>query len=205
MSSIEAPNADAALLATRADLDRLSQLLADAFHNDALTRWITPDEARRAVILPEFFRIFLEMSLDYNAVYTNAGRDAALLFLPPGAWEEVERRGVELSQRFAEILGDEVEMMATITGLQAVHHPHGNPHYYVSFAGVDPANQRHGVMGVLLGALVARADADGFPMYTEASSAGGTVAARRAGFVEIGVKIEIPNGPTLRPMWREPR
>jgi hypothetical protein len=86
-----------------------------------------------------------------------------------------------------------------------VHHPHTVSHYYVSFAGLDPENQRHGAMSVLIDALMARADGDGMPAYTEASSAGGTFAALRNGFVEIGVKIEIPNGPTLRPMWREPR
>ncbi|MBP2324348.1 ribosomal protein S18 acetylase RimI-like enzyme [Kibdelosporangium banguiense] len=208
MSPIEAADrqdADEAILATRADTEILAGMLAEAFHNDALTRWITPDENRRRNQLPDFFRVFLEISLRYDAVYTNASKDAALLFLPPGGWEETEKRGVELSQRFAEILGDDVEAMATISGLQAVHHPTGRLHYYVSFAGVDPNNQRRGAMSTLLQALIDRADAEGFACYTEASSAGGTFAARRAGFVEIGHKIEIPDGPTLRPMWREPR
>ncbi|MEV4315387.1 hypothetical protein [Actinocrispum sp. NPDC049592] len=204
MSPIEA-HADTAVLATPADVDALAHMLAQAFQNDALTKWITPDEQRRERILPDFFRVFLEISLGYDAVYTNAQRDAALLFLPPGAWHEVERRGVELSQRFAAILGDEVEKMATISGLQAVHHPMGRAHYYVSFAGVDPQHQRHGAMSVLVDALLGRADAEEMACYTEASSAGGTWAALRNGFVEVGVRIDIPGGPTLRPMWREPR
>jgi GNAT superfamily N-acetyltransferase len=204
LSPIEA-HADTAVLARPADIDTLAEMLAKAFHNDALTRWITPDDDRRAQILPEFFRVFLEISVGYEAVYTNSRLDAALLFLPPGAWHEVEGRGVELSQRFAAILGDEVEMMATISGLQALHHPMGRAHYYVSFAGVDPDHQRHGAMSVLVDALLARADAEQMACYTEASSAGGTWAALRNGFVEVGVKIAIPGGPTLRPMWREPR
>jgi hypothetical protein len=209
LSPIEAPadrqDADEAILATRADTDILATMLAEAFHNDALTRWITPDEDRRRAQLPHFFRLFLEISLHYDAVYTNASRDAALLFLPPGGWEETEKRGVELSQRFAEILGDDVEAMATISGLQAIHHQTGRAHYYVSFGGVSPRNQRRGAMTTLLQALMDRADAEGYGTYTEASSAGGAFAARRAGFSEIGMKIAIPNGPTLRPMWREPR
>jgi GNAT superfamily N-acetyltransferase len=205
VSPIEA-HADTAVLATAADLDVLAELLAKAFHKDALTKWITPDDDRRAAVLPGFFRLYLEISLQYDGVYTNARRDAALLFLPPGAWHEVERGGVALAQRFAEILGEqEMEMMATISGLQAVHHPMGRPHYYVSFAGVDPENQRHGAMAVLADTLIARADAEGVAMYTEASSAGGTWAALRLGFQEVGVTIAIPGGPTLRPMWREPR
>ncbi|MET0233768.1 MAG: GNAT family N-acetyltransferase [Kibdelosporangium sp.] len=209
MSPIEAPAdrqlADEAILATRADTDVLAQMLADAFHNDALTRWITPDEERRRRILPDFFRIHLDISLRYDSVYTNAGRDAALLFLPPGAWEETEQRGVELAQQFAAVLGEDVDAMATISGLQTMQHPTGRPHFYVSFAGVDPSHQRHGAMSTLVDALLKRADAENFAAYAEASSAGGTVAARRSGFVECGQKIEIPGGPTLRPMWREPR
>lgn len=208
MSPIEAADrqdADEAILATRADRDLLAGMLADAFHNDALTRWITPDEDRRRAQLPDFFGVFLDISLRYDAVYTNTGKDAALLFLPPGGWEETEKRGVELAQRFAEILGDDVEAMATISGLQAVHHPTGRAHYYLSFAGVDPHNQRRGAMSVLLKALMDRVDAEGFAAYTEASSAGGAFAARRAGFNEVGQKIAIPDGPTLRPMWREPQ
>jgi GNAT superfamily N-acetyltransferase len=205
LSPIEA-HADTAVLARPADIDTLAEMLAKAFHKDALTRYITPDDERRARILPDFFRVFLEISVGYEAVYTNARRDAALLFLPPGAWHEVEGRGVELSQRFTAILGEEeVDTMATISGLQAVHHPMGRPHYYVSFAGVDPDRQRHGAMAVLVDALLARADAEQTACYTEASSAGGTWAALRNGFVEVGVKIEIPGGPTLRPMWREPQ
>jgi GNAT superfamily N-acetyltransferase len=204
VSPIEA-HAETAVLATSADLDVLADLLARAFHKDALTTWITPDDDRRAEILPGFFRIFLEISLEYDGIYTNRRRDAVLLFLPPGAWHEVENRGVALSQRFAAILGDEVEMMAMISGLQAVHHPMGRPHYYISFGAVDPDRQRHGAMTALGDALLARADAEGMAMYTETSSAGGTLAALRMGFQEVGVRIEIPNGPTLRPMWREPR
>jgi ribosomal protein S18 acetylase RimI-like enzyme len=193
------------VVATYADLDTLADMLARAFQNDALTRWITPDPERRAGLLPGFFRIFLDISLRYDSVYTNPARDAALLFLPPGAWEETDKRGVELSQQFADVLGEDVDAMATISGLQAVHHPTGRPHYYVSFAGVDPLNQRRGVMSVLLDALLRRADAEGVAAFTEASSAGGGIAARRAGFIEVGYKIAIPDGPTLRPMWREPR
>jgi hypothetical protein len=205
LSSIEAPNADSALPATRADTETLANMLAAAFQNDALAQWIIPDDDRRAKILPEFFRVSIETSLEYNAVYTNSSRDAALLFLPPGAWEEVELRGVELSQRLAEILGDDVERFATINGLQTIHHPTGRTHYYITYAGVDPANQRHGAMAALLNSLVARADADGVPMYTEASSSGGLLAAQRAGFVKVGQTLVIPDGPTLQPMWREPR
>lgn len=194
-----------AQLATAADTEVLAKMLADAFHEDAMTRWITPDEARRATILPAFFREFLDISLRYNSVYTNSARDAALLFLPPGAWEETETRGEELAARFTEILGPDAERMATISGLQTIHHPTGRPHYYLSFAGVSPSSQRHGAMSVLYDTLMARIDADRAAAYAEASSSGGLAVSRRYGFLPVGTTIEIPDGPTLQPMWREPQ
>ena len=182
----------------------LAKMLAEAFQDDALTRWITPDDDRRATVLPAFFREHLDISLRYLGVYTNADRDAALLFLPPGAWEETETRAEELARAFTEILGPDAEAMATISGLQTIHHPTGRPHYYVAFAGVSPSNQRTGAMTALFDALIARADAERVAVYLEASSSGGAAVAERYGFHPVSTTIEIPDGPALRPMWREP-
>jgi ribosomal protein S18 acetylase RimI-like enzyme len=193
-----------AILATRADTEMLAKMLAEAFQDDALTRWITPDDDRRATVLPAFFREHLDISLRYLGVYTNADRDAALLFLPPGAWEETETRAEELARAFTEILGPDAEAMATISGLQTIHHPTGRPHYYVAFAGVSPSNQRTGAMTALFDALIARADAERVAVYLEASSSGGAAVAERYGFHPVSTTIEIPDGPALRPMWREP-
>ncbi|MBE1464188.1 hypothetical protein [Kibdelosporangium phytohabitans] len=194
-----------AILASSADAEILAKMLADAFHGDPLTRWITPDDDRRATVLPAFFREHLDISLRYLGVYTNADRDAALLFLPPGAWEETETRAAELARRFTEILGPDAEAMATISGLQTIHHPTGRPHYYVAFAGVSPSNQRHGTMSALFDNLIARIDSERVAAYLETSSAGGSAVARRYGFLPVGTAIEIPDGPTLQPMWREPQ
>nr|WP_042186396.1 GNAT family N-acetyltransferase [Kibdelosporangium sp. MJ126-NF4]CEL17248.1 GCN5-related N-acetyltransferase [Kibdelosporangium sp. MJ126-NF4]CTQ91522.1 GCN5-related N-acetyltransferase [Kibdelosporangium sp. MJ126-NF4] len=194
-----------AILASSADTEILAKMLAEAFQEDALTRWITPDDDRRATILPAFFREHLDISLRYLGVHTNADRDAALLFLPPGAWEETETRAEELATRFTDILGREAEAMATISGLQTVHHPTGRPHYYLAFAGVSPSNQRNGTMTALFENLIARIDSERVAAYLEASSAGGLAMAQRYGFLPVGTAIEIPDGPTLRPMWREPQ
>ncbi|MCE7001493.1 hypothetical protein LWC34_01350 [Kibdelosporangium philippinense] len=194
-----------AQLATAADTEVLAKMLADAFHEDAMTRWITPEEDRRATVLPAFFREFLDISLPYNGVYTNSTLDAALLFLPPGAWEETETRHLELAGRFTEILGQDAERMATISGLQTIHHPTGRQHYYLSFAGVSPSAQRTGTMSALFDTLIARIDADRVAAYTEASSQGGLALSRRYGFLPVGTTISIPGGPSLQPMWREPQ
>ena len=193
-------------LATRSDTDKLATLLADAFQDDPLAVWAFPDEGRRSWLLPDFFRVFLDLSLEHNGVYTTADRDAVLLFLPPAGWAAMQAQEQELEWRFAEIVGDYVDRLLDIVRLQAEHHPAGRPHYYVSFAGVSGQAQRRGAMSTLLRRLVAKADNEGLGIYTEASSAGGEATFRRSGGIQIAEDIVLPDGgPTLRPMWREPR
>ncbi|MEV3993968.1 GNAT family N-acetyltransferase [Streptomyces sp. NPDC049837] len=199
MSSLPVPASDA-------DADELAALLAGAFLDDPLTRWITPDARRRARVLPGFFRVFLDLSYAYGGVLTDEDRDAVLLFLPPGGWEGAEARGAELQGRFGAVLGDDAGALATIGALQAARHPAGRPHYYVSFGAVRPSARRRGLMATLLEHVVARADAAGCGTYAEASSPGGEASCRRLGFERLGEDIVLPaGGPSLRPMWREAR
>ncbi|MFG2877417.1 hypothetical protein ACGFYU_20895 [Streptomyces sp. NPDC048337] len=183
-------------------ITHLSSLLATAFHEDALTRWMIPDEKLRAELLPGFFRVFVELSAAHGGVLSTPDGDAVLLFLPPGA----EPDGAALDAAFAAALGEYADALRTIAGLQEERHPHGPPHYYVSFGAVRPGRQQGGLISGLLGELLARADAEGVGMYAEASSPGGEAASRRAGFELLGEDIVLPgDGPTLRPMWRNPR
>ncbi|MFD8967616.1 GNAT family N-acetyltransferase [Streptomyces sp. NPDC059568] len=190
----------------RPDTDELAALLAAAFHDDPLTRWIIPDDRTRAELLPGLFRIFVDVSHDYDGVALSPCGDAVMLFLPPGASKEVDARGDELEQRFADALGEYAGALGTIVGLQAERHPAGPPHYYASFGAVRPARQRNGLLSVLLQELIDRADREGHPAYAEASSPGGEALCLRQGFVPLGGDITLPNGgPSLRPLWRDPR
>ncbi|WP_442816675.1 pyridoxal phosphate-dependent decarboxylase family protein [Streptomyces sp. NBC_01304] len=192
--------------ASPADAEELVALLAAAFFDDPLTRWITPDDRRRAEVLPGFFRVFLDLSLEHDGVLTTPDRSAVLLFLPPGAWEQVEARGDELERRFREVLGDEAQALATITALQAQRHPVDRPHYYASFGAVRADVRKSGLMSELIGEMVARADVAGCGTYAEASSPGGAASCLRFGFEYAGDDIVLPDdGPRLRPLWREPQ
>lgn len=192
--------------ASRADSDGLAALLADAFFDDPLTRWITPDDGRRAAVLPGFFRVFLDMSFAFDAVRTTAGRDAVLTFLPPGGWEEVERHHDAYGRRFAHVLGEDAARLSVITALQAARHPVGRAHYYLAFGAVSPRARGAGVLASLVGEVTSAADAQGVGVYGEASSPGGRAACLRHGFAPFGAAVVLPDGgPSLEPLWRDPR
>ncbi|MFB7273750.1 GNAT family N-acetyltransferase [Streptomyces sp. NPDC056244] len=206
MSTIESPPRGVPHRPARPDTDDLAALLAAAFHDDPLTRWIIPDGRRRAELLPGLFRIFVEVSHDYDGVAVSPCGDAVMLFLPPGASKEVDERGEELERRFAEALGEYAEPLGTIVRLQAERHPAGPDHYYASFGAVRPSRQRNGLLSALLQELIDRADREGRPAYAEASSPGGETLCLRQDFVRLGDDIVLPDGgPSLRPMWRDPR
>lgn len=180
----------------------LSGLLAASFQEDALTRWMIPDDRLRAALLPGFFRVFLDLSAAHDAVLTSPDGDAVLLFLPPGAAPDE----AALDAAFAAVLGGHTDALRTIAALQAERHPQDRPHYYASFGAVRPGRQQSGLMSGLLGQVAARADAEGVGSYLEASSPGGEAVSRRLGFERLGAELALPGGgPVLRPMWRDPR
>ncbi|MGZ2359990.1 hypothetical protein LRE75_25430 [Streptomyces sp. 372A] len=192
--------------ARRAEAGALAALLADAFHDDPLTRWITPDPECRARVLPALFRVFLDMSFAYDAVTCTPGLEAVLLWTPPDAQAEPEARGEEFAGRFEDVLGvREAASLALVAELQASRHP-ARPHYYAAFGAVRGGARGRGLLGALVAEVLREADAAGCGAYAEASSAGGEASARGQGFVRLGEDIVLPDGgPRLRPMWREPR
>jgi len=192
--------------ASRAETDVLAALLADAFFDDPLTRWITPDDTRRAQLLPGFFKVMLSMSFAFDAVRTTAALDAVLTFLPPGGFEETERQGERYARQFEQVLGEDAARLAAIGAAQAERHPVDRPHYYLAFGAVCGPARGAGVMAALVGEMTALADEQGVGTYAEASSPGGEKSCLRHGFTPFGDPIALPGkGPSLRPLWRDPR
>ncbi|MFE0702178.1 GNAT family N-acetyltransferase [Streptomyces sp. NPDC058872] len=186
----------------RSEAARLASLLATTFHQDALTRWMITDEQRRAELLPDFFRVLVELHAHHDGVLTSPQGDAVFLYLPPHAQPD----DTAVSQALAATLGPHAPALKTITALQATHHPTTPPHYYLAFGAVRAGRQQTGLGKQLLTHILHRADHEGVGAYAEASSPGGQALLQTTGFTPLGADIVLPdNGPTLRPMWRDPR
>jgi len=69
------------------DARPLAAVLARAFLDDPLMRFILPDEGARRRRLPRLFRISLGLQyLPTGEVYTTSDRAGASLWSPPGRW-----------------------------------------------------------------------------------------------------------------------
>ena len=82
-------------------------------------------------------------------------------------------------------------------------HPR-EPHWYLSVLGTDPTQQGKGVGGALLEPVLDRCDSQGLGAYLESSKEANIPFYQRFGFAVTG-QIDLPEGPPVWPMWRDPR
>ncbi|GAB2950580.1 GNAT family N-acetyltransferase [Micromonospora polyrhachis] len=191
--------------ATGAELDQLTTVLATAFLADPVSGWIFPDADERALRHPAFFRPFVELAMVEGLVHTTTDLAGVALWLPvdvtvPAAPDE------QLTKHYETVIGvPATGRFRILDELMATHHPHHVDHQYLPFIAVRPDRQRHGVGATLLRHRFEQLDEAGQPAYLEASTARNAALYERLGFTRLPVTLDLPDGPTLYPMWRAPR
>lgn len=181
--------------AVAGELDSLSALCADAFHDDPLTRWTHPDAAMRPPILRMMFAAALSHALTTGDVLVATGSDDAVV--GASIWLTEASSG--------DIPGDDplAHRMRAIQAATDAARPH-SPHVYLPSMAVDSRLRGHGIGAALMADGAGRAAARGLPVYLEASSEDNRRFYARHGFADRGGPVRItPDGPTIWPMWRE--
>jgi hypothetical protein len=188
-------------VATWADAEPLSQTLARAFADDPMMCHLLPPAARHK--MPRLFKILFKLGLPHGACYVTDGFEAATLWRPPGGWHMHMMDYIRNAPELLGVFGTNVlKVMSTMDRVEKVHPD--KSHWYLQVIGTDPAKQGKGFGGVIMRDQLARADAARKPCYLESSKDTNIPIYQSFGFVITG-EIKIPNGPTLWPMWREPR
>jgi GNAT superfamily N-acetyltransferase len=192
----------AVIRAGERDLDVLSQVITDAFHDLAVSQWLIPDAEARRAIFPGYFQILLQHALDAGLVYTTEQRTAAALWLPatgpaspPGGY----------ARQLAEATGPYLNRFLAFDEELARHHPAGLQHHHLAILAVRPDRQGQGIGTRLLDAHRAILDAKGIVAYLEASDLGTRRVYLVHGYTDHGQPIQLPGGPVMHPMMREPR
>ena len=83
------------------------------------------------------------------------------------------------------------------------HHP-TEPHWYLQMLGTEPQWQGKGIASALLAPVLDRCDRSGQRVYLEASKEQNISFYARHGFT-VTEQMQVPKGPTMWVMWREPR
>ncbi|MFF3763213.1 GNAT family N-acetyltransferase [Streptomyces sp. NPDC001922] len=215
--------------------DAIARLLGEAFMDDPVSGWVFPDEAHRRVAHPRFFGVMLDAALRDGWVDVSEDVSAAALWLPvpgegadgagsaadtpdAGAHDGGDGDGAvggaggddgdEPADEMAELLAAADpgnERAVTVARLTGEAHPTGTAHYYLPAIVAAPGRQSAGLGGALLASALDRCDRERMPAYLEASNTRSKALYERLGFVFRGRTVDLPGGPSLWPMWREPR
>lgn len=191
------------VLIKRADLQDafpLARLVAAAFHDLPHARWLVPDPAERAEILPGYFAILVEHGLIHGVVDTTPSLDAVAIWLPHTLAPNPPPD--DYDARLADITGPWLDRFRTLDDLLDAHHPRASGHEHLAALAVRPGRQGQGVGSALLNRRHAHHDRHGVAGYVEARSTGSRDLYLRHGYVPFGARVDLPDGPPIWPLWR---
>ncbi|WP_329040487.1 GNAT family N-acetyltransferase [Streptomyces sp. NBC_00178] len=189
--------------ADQGDRDQVVRILDEAFHDDPVSSWVFPDEDHRRAVHGAFLGVFADITLANGRIDILEDGTATALWLPvPAGAPEGTDDTPALMRETADPDNERAELVGRLTG--AVH-PHDRAHEYLLMIGVSPQRQGEGIGEALMSGVLERCDREGVPAYLEASSERSRRLYERLGFRFMGKAVELPEGPLMWPMWREPQ
>jgi ribosomal protein S18 acetylase RimI-like enzyme len=184
------------------DRGAVVRILDQGFSADPVSNWVfpSPEQLRRShgALMDAFTSIALETG---HVDVAEDGTGCALWSSVPAGLHGDEDDPV----RFREAVdpgNERVEQIARITGAA---HPTERAHAYLMMIAVSAEVRSQGVGAALINTVLEDCDRTGLPAYLEASSLRSRALYERLGFAFMGTAIELPGGPHMYPMWREPR
>lgn len=194
------------------DRDAVAQLLDEAFQQDPVSSWVFPDPEYRRSTHIRLMGAFLDNALAEGYVDMAEDGSAVALWFSMPAHEEGAEAGpaaqgeaVDEAAEFRALVDPDNERVEQIARLLEHSHPKGRAHEYLMLIAVSEKVRSQGAGTALIGAVLDRCDREGLPAYLEASSARSRGLYERLGFVFTGTTVDLPDGPHMWPMWREPR
>jgi GNAT superfamily N-acetyltransferase len=188
-------------LATPSDTRELASMLARAFEDDPIYLWSFGESnlqwSRR------FFRWQLRRLLSQRATWTTDTRGGAAVWALPDQWRETTAELLRLIVITTPAIRK--RLRAVVTGLALIDERHPvEPHLYLALLGVEPEQQGHGIGSALLAPGLELCDRNGLPAYLETGRERNVGFYLRHGFAETG-RVDVPGGPRVWTLWREPR
>ncbi|MFJ6083605.1 GNAT family N-acetyltransferase [Streptomyces sp. NPDC092369] len=191
------------------DRELVVRLLDEAFQEDPVSNWVFPGEEYRRRTHHRLMAAFTDIVFAEGRIDIAEDGAACALWMSVPAGEHAEAEGEEGEDDGPVQLRDAVdpdnERVELIGRLTQDIHPTDRPHEYLWMIGVAPGRQGQGLGAALIGHVLDRCDREGLHAYLEASSARSRALYERLGFALTGRPLDLPDGPRMWPMWREPR
>ena len=194
--------------AQKSDVRALAATLGRAFHDDPVMSWLIPDARLRARGLPRMFALLawreylarggVEVAPNGSAI------GATTMWNPPNPPKPSFLDELLMAPAFLWIFRSRAGKGQQVDELMKKVHPK-EPHWYLFAIGSDPTVRGGGFGQALMRSRLERCDAEGSPAYLENSNPRNESYYSRFGF-EVTGEITLPDGgPSLWPMWRDPR
>jgi len=183
-------------------------VLARAFFDDPVFAWLSPDASRRRAALPGFFAALARHHFlagpGAEVATTNSSIGAVALWDPPGVAEQSARAQVAVLPSAVRAFRGRLGVARALTEEMKAIHPE-EPHWYLAMIGSDPQSRGGGFGHALMRSRLDRCDAECAPAYLESSNPDNIGYYQRFGFEVTGEIVMPGGGPSLWPMWRQPR
>ena len=177
----------------------MGRIVAAAFFDLEVSRWLVPDDDRRREILPVHFGLFTEHVAKHGVMYTTNDHAGVAAWLPSAGVPDIP----DFDERNGAACGERVEFFDLLGACFDKFHPHDEAHYYLQFLAVRPGMQGRGLGSALMAPHHAMADEHGMPAYLEASNERSRNLYLRHGYEDRGDPIHATaDAPPLFPMWR---
>ncbi|MDJ0635981.1 MAG: GNAT family N-acetyltransferase [Xenococcaceae cyanobacterium MO_188.B29] len=198
------------VLLNPSEIDRASEILAKAFDEDPMFRYITPEaEQARVNALRWYCKIGLSNCQLYNHIYTTAGDlKGVAAWIPPGKSEiniwQVLPMLFALPWKFGwHRLGQCLSLSFTL--IKQESHEMNEPHWTLNLLGVAPTYQGQGIGSLLLQPVFEQADREGMPCYVATFTEQAVRFYQKHGFVILWQGELSGGSPCIWTMKREPR
>lgn len=187
------------MAAVPAQAEMLGSLIATAFHELDISKWLVADKDDRLRTQSGQFTLLVRHAIEHGQVHTTADSAGVAVWFPsdvpevPGYDEELMR-----------ICGRYIDRFASLDDAMHSHHP-GSPHWHLAFLAVLPRSQNQGIGAALLRHQHRRLDELGISAYLEAGSQRSISLYRRNGYLPYGEPFPVgTSAPSMYPMWRNP-
>ena len=190
------------------DAASIAELIAAAFRDDPILRWLIPDARWRHGIVADYFRSAVRhLYLPHEQVYLTEDVSGAALCLPAGVTVGSPPLLDELGLAWRLCTACGLGGLLRAHTLQATVHASrpAEPHFYVHALGVRPSQQGRGVGSALLRQVTGHCDRCKFRAYLENTNERNLPLYERYGFRVLGTWHASNGGPTIWFMARDYR
>ena len=171
--------------------------LTSAYRDDPVYRWLYPDDSSYADQFPLLVAALADSAFETSTAWQCDSERAVALWVPPGERPDAERIGRVLVET---VLAEKhPDVFATLELTDAARPQ--QPHWYLSWLGVESAEQGKGLGHRLLTACLEYIDIGGLSAYLLATSPRNVAFFERYGFV-VQNRVQQGAAPALTVMVR---